>query len=273
MHRSNLESKSRPKIKKSTNTHFKKKAIREINEGNYNRAFETLLGNSNRARKVFYKCASQYITKEIKAYPKLSILSKTPMFDYLKLIPWSDIVDEASSSMPFLVHVLKAALPNPAKWKRTTCHKEKLLGQKCLSAKQAKVILDRRLGFMLSVILFSHKPNMYSFIQGCVSVQLRRQYHCGVSLLQCLNGFGVAKGLHATLNLIEALKRQKESSKITSAEQTDQGGSEGASCSSAVDPQSVTFLQDRSDEVQLEYYEEDIEWVKKLIEVTRSMEF
>ncbi|XP_038046081.1 uncharacterized protein LOC119720480 [Patiria miniata] len=194
--RSLSQVKERPakKKKREQTTDLKRLKIvvlRSIRKSHYDPIFRALLKIKS-AKKACHRVLNTEVRKEIKAYPRTH-LAQTVTAKHVADFSWDEVVDEASSHMPILVNVLKAALPDPSNHTTTGT----FCGHLCRSMQQAYCFRNQRLGFILSLILYSLKPRAYSFIQGCVSLQLWK-LGCSQKLNECLHVLGVCKGLHGT---------------------------------------------------------------------------
>ncbi|XP_038046724.1 uncharacterized protein LOC119720930 [Patiria miniata] len=146
-----------------------------IKANQYAQAIKAILNHSKRSRQAFCTVASTAVRQEIRRCALKTLESKPVTPGNIATFKWGKVVEEAASHMPILVNVLKGAL-----------HRH----QKMISTRPAVCMPDQRLGFILSLILYSHRARKFSFIQSCVSVKLKRQ-GCTSTVFKCLHALGV----------------------------------------------------------------------------------
>ncbi|XP_038046083.1 uncharacterized protein LOC119720481 [Patiria miniata] len=203
----------RPKRKRSCNPRPKKKSentrphhetlkellLNRMKDCQYGPMVRLLLRMES-ARKAYQLFLDKAVRKEIKAYPKTH-LAHAVTAEQVASFKWVEVIEEATSCMPILVNVLKAALPDPSHRKGNV-----FCGRGVRSTKQAQGIYNQRLGFILSLIMYSHNPQVYSFIQGCVSLQLWK-HGCSQKVVESLHALGICKGLKGTAKTASKLKK------------------------------------------------------------------
>ncbi|XP_038045915.1 uncharacterized protein LOC119720342 isoform X2 [Patiria miniata] len=147
-----------------------------IQESRYARAIRAILHHSKQSKKAFCTVASTAVRQEISSCA-LKTLQWSVTAGNIATFKWDKLVEEAASHMPILVNVLKGAL-----------HRHQVR----LSTRRNKCMPGQRLGFILSLILYSNRPIKYSFIQSCMSVKLKR-HGCITSIFDCLHALGVCQ--------------------------------------------------------------------------------
>ncbi|XP_038045920.1 uncharacterized protein LOC119720342 isoform X4 [Patiria miniata] len=162
----------------SNNRKLAQYVAKTVSESRYVQAIKAILCHSKYSREAFCTVASKAVQLEMSRCA-LKILHRSLNAKNIATFKWGKVVEEATSHMPILVNVLQGALYRHQARKATIC------------------MPDQRLGFILSLILYSHKQK-YNFIQSCVSLKLKR-HGCSNSLFDSLHALGVC--LNRTLKL------------------------------------------------------------------------
>ncbi|XP_038045923.1 uncharacterized protein LOC119720343 [Patiria miniata] len=166
----------------SNNYQLAQYVAKAINQSKYFLAIRAILKHSKSSREAFCRVASHAVRLETSSCAKkpraLKILQWSLNAGNIATFKWDKVVEEATSHMPILVSVLQGALYRHQAKIPTFC------------------MLDQRLGFILSLILYSHQQK-YNFIQSCVSLKLKR-HGCTNNLLESLHALGVCLNRKAT---------------------------------------------------------------------------
>lgn len=92
---------------------IKEKASAELWWGKYTQAFRSVQ-RCHAGRAALEQLIQDSVRKETKSYPRKTLLTKDVNVQSITQWSWKEIVKEAETYMPMLMHTLKAALPDPA---------------------------------------------------------------------------------------------------------------------------------------------------------------
>ena len=74
---------------------------------------------------------------------------------------------------------------------------------------EAQQLLTKRMGMVMSIMLFTRKPRKHKFVQAAVSVEMWRQ-QASHKLYQTLGGYGVCQGAKAARGHVDRLSRNHD---------------------------------------------------------------
>lgn len=155
---------------------------KDLRKSQYDRALKHILNSSPSSAKAFKKLVKKRVRKETKdftksaTYPSLEKGSQA-----VDEFTWQIFLATVERDMPILYTTLMAAMPTKP-------------------SKRANVV--PRIGFILSMLMYTHNPQKFHFIQGLCGVQMWR---CGASdkLFRSFNKLGLCQSSNTVRKLID----------------------------------------------------------------------
>ncbi|XP_072171792.1 uncharacterized protein [Diadema setosum] len=187
---------------------MKETAIDYIEASKYRLAFKKLCEESPQAKKALLAVAQEMIRKEVKAMRSKehkSRYSQPFSMGNVKDFRWDELVDETEKDMPITFGCISAILPSTERIKEHMGRlKGKIGAKRDMTDKEAQAYLNRRLGQMVAIGLFTNRPRIFKFVQTCMGFELWRQ-GASTKVFRMLNHSGITLCIATATAYVESL--------------------------------------------------------------------
>ncbi|XP_030839935.1 uncharacterized protein LOC100893656 [Strongylocentrotus purpuratus] len=184
-----------------------------LDKKQYLRAFRALYKLSEDAKIALVEATCEILKSELREAKRIPSFSQEVSSEAIKAFSWAQACKEAKDAVPATVRCIETMMPS---LKATMRHEYICIGagrsnrtKRNLDHDEAVSLRCRKVGHLLSTILHQRSRLKYSFVQGCVGIELWRQ-RVSRNVFLTLNHMGITQGIQASKCKVEEISKSHD---------------------------------------------------------------
>ncbi|XP_030852129.1 uncharacterized protein LOC100893251 [Strongylocentrotus purpuratus] len=179
-----------------------------IDKKQYLTAFRALHKSSEDAKSAMVEATCEILKSELSKAKRIPSFSQEVSAEAIESFSWAQACKDAKEAVPATVRCIEA-MTLSLKATINHCYKGKGSKTRNLDHDEAASLRCQRVGRLLSTILYQRSRKKYSFVQGCVGIELWRQ-RVSHKVFLTLNHMGITQGVQASRNKVDVISKSHD---------------------------------------------------------------